>query len=175
MKQVAVKGDEYEIWQDTYRDPDKQNPPPPDPPDPEDPEKYPYPPSVGDVDKVGPAVDMPDIGDEFVFCNGKPVVYVGYVFSKLKKETYNRHWDLDDDGHIKEKKEDKKDSVTVEVKAVDGSDFVFIDDIPVSCREGGVEASGESFAVIDGKLEKVGETEATGQFTKCYGNVYVES
>ncbi len=175
MKQAAVKGDEYLIWEDTYSDPEKQNPPKPDPLDPDDPEKYPSPPTVGDVDKVGPAVDMPDTGEEFVFYNGKPVVYVGYVFSKLKKETYTRSWEIDDDGHITNKKEDKKSSVTVEVQAVDGSDFVYIDDVPMSCREGGVTASGESYAMVDGKLEKVSETEASGQFVKCFGNVYVES
>ena len=110
MKQAAVKGDKYEIWKDTYSDPDKQNPPPPVPLDPEDPEKYTYPPSVGDVDKVGPAKDMPDTGDEFVFCEGKPVIFSGYVFSKLKKETYERHWEIDEEtGHITEKKEDKKE------------------------------------------------------------------
>ena len=176
MKQVAVKGDEYEIWEDSYNDPDKKDPPPPDPLDPEDPEKYPSPPSVGSVDKVGPAQDAPDTGEEFVFCEGKPVVFVGYTFSKLKKETYTRYWKIDEEtGHITSKVEDKESQVEVDVQAVDGSDFVFIDDVPVSCREGGVSAKGDSYAMIDGKLEKVGETEATGQFTECKGHVYVES
>jgi len=99
MRQIAVKGDEYLIWEDTYKDPSKQIPPPPDPLDPEDPEKYTEAPFYDPLYKVD-ETDTPDTGDEFVFCQGKPVCYVGYVFSTVKKETYRRQWSIDEEGHL---------------------------------------------------------------------------
>lgn len=176
MKQVAVKGDIYVIWEDTYSSPDTQDPAPPNPPDPKDPKKYHKPPPPYDpIYKIIGPTDLPDTGEEFVFCNGKPVVVVGYEFSKLKKETYRREWEIDDNGYLLPKKEEKKSTEEVNVKAVDGTDFVFADGIPLSCREGGVSAHGDSYAVIDGKLVQTGSTDASGQFTECFGHVYVES
>jgi hypothetical protein len=153
MKQVALKGDKYEIWEDTYSDPEK----------------------MGDVDKVGSPSDAPDTGEEFVFCNGKVVVFTGYVFSKLKKETYHREKEYDEEGQEIGIKEDKVSESVVDVKAVDGSNFVFVDGAPISCKEGGVSASGENWAVVDGVLQQVGTTQASGQFTECSSHVYVES
>ena len=176
MKQVAVKGDEYEIWADTYSAPETQNPPKPDPPDPEDPDKYSSPPAYDPIYKISKPQDLPDDGSEYVFCQGKPVVIVGYEFSKMTKETYRREWELDEEtGHIKGKKEEKKSTDEVHVKAVDGNDFVFAGGIPFSCIEGGVQANGVTMAIIDGKLQPAGATSATGKFTKCKGHVYIDS
>lgn len=106
MKQAAVKGDIYLVWEDTYKDPAKKTPPPPDPLDPSDPEKYteaPYYDPLYDVTET----DAPDTGDEFVFCEGKPVVVINYVFSLLKKDTYRREWKIDDEGHLVTDKEEE--------------------------------------------------------------------
>ena len=205
MKQIAVKGDVYHVWDDTYKDPTKKVPPKPDPVDPSDPDKYttaPFYDPLFDVNEY----DKADTGEEFVYCNGKPVVTVGYHFSILRKDTYRREWELDKDGHLKgtspnpedKKHEDKdgniippytpgprvgngtykdkkKSTEEVDIWAVDGVDFVFIDDVPISCMDGGVEGGGDKWAIIDGKKQKVDTLTVSGEFTECFGHVYFES
>jgi hypothetical protein len=157
MKQVALKGDKYKIWENTYDEP------------------YPEKPDTATVFKVSEPQDLPDTGEELAFCNGKPVVFVGYEFSKMKKDTYFRGWEYNEDGEITGPKEEKTGTDEVKVQGKDGSTFVFVDGQPMILKDGGVEAKGDKWAMIDGKLEKVGSTQASGQFTECTSHIYVES
>ena len=206
MRQIAVKGDVYFIWEDTYKDESKKTPPPPDPIDPQDPQKYTEPPFYEPLYDVT-ETDTPDTGEEFVFCLGRPVVVVGYVFSDIKKDTYRRQWQLDDEGHLVTDKEaeyqrakqaeeykhqqdpsyvpkkipktgtpvytdQKKETVSSGIVAVDGIDYVYVDGVPMSCMDGGVAGNAKSEAVIDGKVVVTGSSDIEGYFIECFGHVY---
>ena len=155
--QAPVKGDKYEIWEDTYDEP------------------YPEEPETATVYKISDPQDLPDTGDEFVFFKGKPVLFLGYEFSKVKKETYFRGWEYNEEGEVVGKKEEKQGTEEVKVKATEGSDFVYIDGIPMSVMEGGVTGGGAQYAMVNGRLVKVGESSVSGEFTECSSNVFMES
>ena len=173
MRQVVIKGDDYELegdeFTDSYNDPAKKIKPP---------EGY-YDPLVA-IQKV----ETPDSGDEFVFCSGKAVVTAGYVFSNLKRDMYRREWPEEEEGGGgapiastgKDKedsyKDEKKDSDVLDVTANGTCDFVFIDGVPVCIKEEGVSASGKKTAVIDGKIEEVGEISGEGKFIVNNGHAY---
>ena len=175
MRQVVIKGDDYELegdeFTDSYNDPAKKIKPP----------SGVYDPLVA-ITKT----PSPDTGEEFVFCQGKPVVTVGYVFSNLKRDIYKREWPPEDEensgssgsssgGAKKEDnyKDEKKDSDTLGVTAIGACDFVFIDGVPLCIKEEGASASGKKTAVIDGQIEVVGEITGEGKFIQNNGHVYV--
>ena len=201
MKQIAVKGDDYDFYGeefiDTYSDPEKKKPPKPDPPDPEDPDKYSEPPfwELISIKKENAA----DTGEEFVFCEGKPVVVVGYIFSKLTQKKIKRRWELDEYGHLKgypKPKKDKdgklvpvkpktpfygtpiddvQDTNVYDVQAVDGTDFVFADGIPFSCINEGVIGGSVKVMYKNGEKIVIGSAEQEGEFVECFGHAYFES
>ena len=80
MKQLVIKGDDYELegdYKDTYSDPEKKIRPPEDFFDP-----------VTSVTKK----ETPVPEGRFVFCNGKAVVLKDEVFSIHTAEWYRRDW-----------------------------------------------------------------------------------
>lgn len=171
MHLVAVKGDDYECIPDTSNTP----PPPPDPADPEDPDKYTVPPPPIDIFKVDSKKDSPDTGNETAFCNGKPVTFIGYVFSIFNGTAKTREYKLDDKGHLSENDETTSMVKEADVWTTEGSDFVYIDGVPMSYKECNIHCKGTRWAVIDGKLEPVGVAESDGYFTECKNHVYIES
>lgn len=186
MRQVVIKGDEYKIWDDTYNDPKYKNPPK-NPP-------FKYDPLYKVEDS-----EEPDDGDEFVFCDGKPIVTSGEAFAKTKKEEYSREWEekeepdktkdkdknkgktttTKDDNKPKKivpgaKKEDKKNTEEVTVKPTSAADFVFADGEPFATHEGGVIGEGGSYAEIDGEIKQTDKTEVSGKFTKNNSNLFID-
>lgn len=173
MRQIVIKGDDYELegdeFTDSYNDPAKKIKPP-----------------SGVYDPLVAITKMttPDTGEEFVFCSGKPVVVSGYVFSQLKRDIYKREWPPEEEnsgaaggksssGKGKDDyKDEKKDSDTLDITAIGTCDHVFIDGVPVCIKEEGVSASGKKKAVIDGKVEEVGEISGEGKFIQNDGHAY---
>ena len=171
MKHAIVKGDDYEMtgpeFKENYDDPETKKRP-----------------ASGDsregIIKITKS-NAPDTGDEFVFCNGKPVVVAGYVFSKLTREEYKREWspkeepepgqppkpDKDDDKYS----EELQSSDVYDITAPNALDFVFIDGVPVCCEDK-VSASSKKEVVIDGKVEEAGEKTGDGVFTIYTGHIY---
>ena len=203
MKRVAVKGDVYEIWPNDKNTQEKLTPPPPDPLNPSDPERYSYDPFYPAVSGVV-ETNKANTGEEFVFCQGKPVIFSGYAFSMCKRDLYFRKWkrieEGEEAGYLQGTRKDpddqyktippdipgkrigkpspqdeKKSEDNVDVWATGGSDFVYIDGQPMSCLESGVNCAGTKWAIVEGKLEPVGSVKEPGQFIKGYGHVYTES
>ena len=179
MKLVALKGDDYEMfgqeWKDTASDPSKQTPPPPSSPDPEDPQKYSEPPSYPGLASIVKE-DAPDTGSEFVFCNGKVVATDGYTISILTRTLFDRKWELDEKGHIKGGAKDEVKSVDrLEVKAKGLSDFVSVGGAAMCCMNDGVAGGSKKIVYKDGVPEEVGDLSAEGEFIECSGHVYFTS
>jgi len=169
MKQIAIQYDDYDLgpaYEDTASKPEYNDPPPDIPPD-----IYTHAPSF-DVAAVN-KTPLPLSGDEFVFCEGKPVLVVGEVFSKLTVEKSHRKWELED-GHLGSKSEEALSYQELEVKVSGGSSYVFVDEIPVGFKEGGVSGKGDNWVYRDGVKEKAGTAQASGKFTDCKAHVFVD-
>ena len=175
MKQVVLKGDDYEMddpnYVDTAHDPDKLKPPPPDAPLPDDPDHYSKAPSYDVISVI--KNPLPVETDDYVFCMGKPVLLEDVTFSKLTAEAIHREWPLDENGHLKGMTDDSQSFVELNVKAAKGCTFVFVGDKTLATKDGGVIGEGENYIYKDGQKEKSGDIEVTGKFTDCTSHVFV--
>ena len=170
MKQLIVKGDDYELegdYNDTYNDPAKKIMPP----------SRVYDPLIAITKTETPASE-----DTFVFCNGKPVVLKGEVFSKLKADIYKREWPPDppvEEGQPPspppQYSDEKKSTENLEISSIGSSATVFVAGVPVCYKDDGVTADEVTVTVKDGEKQEKRTPKTTGHFIKNTAKVFMKN